>query len=327
MRAAATQVKLSVIVIVYDMPRQALNTLYSLSAQYQWNANAADYEVIVIENRSKNNLVADDVYALGENFRYFLRDEPGVSPVGAINFGFAQVRGEFIGLMIDGARMVTPRIIEYALMGLAMDPASLVIAPGYNLGPQEHHYNETAGYSTEVEKKLLDDVGWQEQGYRLFDIASIGGANPNGFFHPLMESNCLFVAAQTFADLGGANENFQLPGGGAVNLHIYRQLGMLPKTRLVILAGEGSFHQFHGGVTTSETQERELILKRQHEQLKELWGGEFHCLSREPQILGAVTSHAQPFMLYSSQLAMRRFKRLEGARQDPWSDEPHLFIL
>jgi glycosyltransferase involved in cell wall biosynthesis len=92
----------SIIVIVYSMPRQAMNTLYSLSQDYQRDLPSADYEIIVVENRSGACLNSEEVEELGPQFRYFLRNETGVSPAAAINFGFDQARGDYIGLMIDG---------------------------------------------------------------------------------------------------------------------------------------------------------------------------------------------------------------------------------
>src|SRR6478735_12819888 len=111
---------LSVIVIVYNMSRQAMNTLRSLALPYQKNVTVDDYEVVVVENQSANLLDPSAVAALGSQFRYFLRDEKGVSPSPAVNFAFSQCRGKQIGLIIDGARMVTPRVIEYALLGAKM---------------------------------------------------------------------------------------------------------------------------------------------------------------------------------------------------------------
>ena len=312
---------LSIIVIVYNMPRQAMNTLYSFSAAHQWNVSSDQYEVIVIENRSDNNLDAQAVEALGENFHYFIRDEDSVSPAGAINFGFEQARGEFIGLVVDGARMVTPRVIEYTLMGLMMDPEALVITPCHNIGPQEQHFSDSNGYSETVEIELLADVKWQQHGYRLFDCSSVGGANLNGIFHPLMESNCMFVSAKKFKAIGGADMRFQLPGGGALNLHTYCLLGKQPDTRLIVLAGEGSFHQYHGGVTTSEKPEREALLQRQIDQLHSLWDGQYQVLHREPMLLGAITSHALPFISHSSRWATKRFERYVRQHQDPWPDD------
>ena len=43
----------------------------------------------MVENRSAHCLDAAAVAALGSQFRYFLRDEAGVSPVPAVNFAFS----------------------------------------------------------------------------------------------------------------------------------------------------------------------------------------------------------------------------------------------
>ena len=77
--------RLSVIVIVHRMPAQAMNTLYSLSADYQHHVTEQDYEVLVTENASTETLDPDAVLALGNNFRYQLRQEAGVSPAPAVS--------------------------------------------------------------------------------------------------------------------------------------------------------------------------------------------------------------------------------------------------
>ena len=127
--------KLSIIVIVYRMSRQAMNTLYSLSAHYQRNVCEADYEVLVMENLSDDSLNASDITALGNNFRYFPRHETSASPVNAINEGFREAQASFIGLIIDGARIVTPRVVEYAIAVARTSENPLLATPTFNLGP------------------------------------------------------------------------------------------------------------------------------------------------------------------------------------------------
>jgi len=313
--------RLSVVVIVFNMPRQAMNTLYSLSTQYQQQITADDYEIIVVENDSGNNLDASAVQALGDNFSYYCRQESGVSPAAAINFGYNQARGDLLGLVIDGARLVTPRALFYAMSAFRLGRNLIVSIPGHNLGPTEHHYNVSEDYNEDVEQGLLKEADWKQHGYRLFDISSIGGANPRGIFHPTMESNCLFTSIENFEAIGQADMDFQLPGGGALNLHMYRSLGLLPGCQIVVVPGEGTFHQFHGGVTTRETSDREQILERQHAQLQNLWNNQFRALSREPTLFGTVTGHALPFMEHSCHWASKRFNRLDKERKSPWPDD------
>lgn len=312
---------LSIIVIAYDMPRQALNTLMSLTPDYQEGANAADYEVIIVENRSQRNMDVTAIAALPGNFHYFLRDEPGVSPAAAINFGFSQAKGRVIGLMIDGARMVTPGVVHFTLMALRMNPDAMVVVPGYHLGENEQQYHLTNGYSEEKEKAILEKIDWQHNGYRLFDISCLSGANPNGVFHPFMECNCLFFSADIFRDIGQADERFDLPGGGALNLSIYRKVAMHPRTRLFMLAGEGSFHQLHGGVTTSEVDKREAILQRQSEQLSELLGEPFRSPKIEPVLLGKIPGPALRYLKHSVERGINRMQRYADKMEDLYTDE------
>lgn len=313
--------QLSIIVVVYDMPRQALNTLISLSPDYQQGVQAGDYEVIVVENRSRRNMDVEAIAALPGNFRYFLRDEPGVSPAAAINFAFAQVQSPFVGLMIDGARMVSPGVVQYALMARRMTSEALVVVPGYHLGEHEQQFHLSRGYSEQLEQRLLEGIDWQRNGYRLFEISCLSGANPNGIFHPFMECNCLFLDVEVFRDIGQADERFDLPGGGALNLCIYRKAAMHPHTRSVMLAGEGSFHQLHGGVTTSEVAERETILNRQREQLTELLGEPFRSPTVEPILLGKVPGPALRYLKHSVERGMHRVQRCAERQEDMYADE------
>lgn len=320
--------KISVVVIVYKMPRQALNTLYSLSIHHQKNVRETDYEIIVVENSSSHNLDEQAVRAIGKNIQYYRRQETSASPSRAINFGLEKCKGKSICMMIDGARMVTPRILEYALLAQNAAEDSLMAVPGYNLGPLEHQFHLDIGYDEKTEEKLLTQANWKINGYRLFDIANISGANDKGIFHPLLESNCMFSSAKNFERIGGANEEFDLPGGGSINLHMFRQLGMLKQSRLYFVTpGEGSFHQFHGGITTQQAADREEVLESHRTQLHSYWEDGFHALRREPLLLGAIGSHAQRYLHDSALMGKKRFNwitRGNNARH-PWLDDVALF--
>ena len=311
--------RLSVIVIGYRMSRQLGNTLYSLSADYQRNVDAEDYEVVVVENSSDDNLDPSVLRLWAGNFRYTLREESSHSPVAAINFAFSQCRGTTIGLMIDGARLLSPRVLEYALMAAHLSPRALTIVPGYHLGGDEQHLapeHDEAG-----ETALLEEIDWKDNGYRLFDIATFSGGNRRGFFHPFMECNCVFADADCFRQIGYADPRFTLPGGGSINLHMFRQLGMLADSKLFLTPGEGSFHQYHGGVTTRDHPGREAELLSHKTQLHSLWPGGFHSLRREPMLLGAVTPWAQRFLAKSCTLSESRWRRLQDTNQTLWPDD------
>src|SRR5215831_3404124 len=99
------------------MPREAPRTLLSLSASYQRHIDADEYEVIVVDNGSKPPLDRKEIDKLSGNFRLIRLDSPPPSPAHAVNCGLAEARGEIVGVMIDGARIVTPGLLHFAHHG------------------------------------------------------------------------------------------------------------------------------------------------------------------------------------------------------------------
>lgn len=319
--------RISVIVIIYRMQRQAANTLRSLSLLQQKNVNADDYEVIAVENNSDSMLDESILSELGPNIHYYRRTENGVSPAPAINFALSKARGEIIGLIIDGARMVTPRVLEYALKAHAISRNGLTCIPSYYLGPCEHHLASAAGYTESTEAHTLTAMRWEENPYRLFDFSILSAANPQGFFQPFMECNCFFTSRRNFTAIGDADERFDQPGGGAINMYLLRKIGMLPEcTHYFVMPGEGSFHQLHGGITTSDQRYRQALLASFSERLNALWTETpFRSFNREPILIGPVSSHAQKYLLHSSQRAMVRFRRLTEKGKAFWHDDIEFF--
>lgn len=72
--------EISVVIVVHDMPQQALNTLRSFAVDYQRHVSQDDYEVIVVENESPNLLGEQAALSTGGNVRYMLRPNDGHSP-------------------------------------------------------------------------------------------------------------------------------------------------------------------------------------------------------------------------------------------------------
>ena len=107
--------KLSIILVVFNMPEQALNTVYSLSCNYQKAVTENEYEIIVIENNSERTLDAQRLYKMGSNIHYLLRNETHASPVFAINEAVELSASKFVAIMIDGARMLSPGVVRATL--------------------------------------------------------------------------------------------------------------------------------------------------------------------------------------------------------------------
>jgi hypothetical protein len=312
-----TDPAVSVVVIVFRMPRQAMNTVYTLTSKYQRSIPEGEFEIIVVENRSQQCLSAEHVHALGGNVRYFLRDETSQSPAAAINFGFGQARAPIVGLLIDGARMVTPGVLHFARRAFQAYERPLVIAPGYHLGQERQWKAAQDGYNEEEEQLLLARIDWRSNGYALFSISRMDETNENGYFNPLLESNCIFFRRECFDEIGGANEDFQSVGGGILNLAIFNSLCELPDTKLVVLPGEGSFHQYHGGVSTSPQQDREALLESFRDEYRRICGP-YRSPDREPVILGQITPEALNHLRWAAFMGVIRADLIQKAGRVEW---------
>jgi hypothetical protein len=241
----------SVVVVVYNMAREAARTLRSLSATYQRHIDPDDYEVIVVDNGSNPPFDPQLFAGLSGNFRLIRIEHASPSPAPAINRGIAESRGEVVGVMIDGARMVTPGLLHFARHGAALYDRAVVATIGWFLGFDNQRWALESGYNQKREDALLNSIDWPADGYRLFEIGTLAGSSTNGWLLPITESNALFLRRELWQTLGGFDERFDLPGGGFVNLDTYRRALELPKAELVVLLGEGSFHQIHGGIATN----------------------------------------------------------------------------
>jgi hypothetical protein len=303
-RAELDRPLLSIVVVVHRMREQALRTLLSLSAQHQRGAASDAYEIVVVENASDQMLDEASLAALGANIRYLRREESATSPAPAVNFGVANARGEMVAIMVDGARMVTPGLVAGLLNARRITEDAVVAVPGYHLGSEPQQRAVRHGYDETREARLLETIDWPSDGYRLFEIACLSGSCAAGFFVPMPESTCLGLPKRRFLEIGGCDERFDLPGGGFVNLDLYRRVCEIPGTRLFLLPGEGTFHQFHGGVTTGgHDGDRDALIRGMRAQYRSLRGVEFQAPARTPECLGAIPRTAQRFVQLSAQHA------------------------
>ena len=308
--------KLSVIVVAHNMAREIPRTLQSLNRQYQLESEQLEYEVLVIDNGSSEALSEDMVRAFGPQFHYHYLSDPPPSPAYAMNYGADQSTGDILCFIIDGAHILTPGVFKFALASFRAFSKPIVSARYFFLGPGDQNDSILQGYNKQREDALLEKINWPNDGYRLFEIGSpLQGNVPKvTWFNKMLESNCLFMHRSTFSEIGGADERFDIPGGGFLNIDIYRQACELEGSQPVLLIGEGSFHQLHGGTTTNVTpEERDARVMIYQQQYCKLRGADLAPSNKEVYFMGHLPT-------LKSKIHMRKHKKDASFVSPEWKD-------
>lgn len=310
---------LSVIVVVYNMQREAVRTIYSLSNKYQDLDLDIPYEIIVIDNGSSEIFTYENNDSL-EKYKYRYIENATISPASAINTGIDLAKGKYIGIMVDGARMLTPGVLHWALTALKMSSSPVVCVPGLHLGPEHQGKSTKKGYSKKLEDELLNWINWRTNGYELFKIGCWADSCKGGPFSNMAESNCIFMKRSFAKVLGGFDEKFKSTGGGLVNLDFFRRACTYPNTNVYYIQGEGCFHQLHGGVTTGGSKNNSLQ-EVFHEEYKSI-RNEYYTVASVPF---SIIGHAPNQAIQSLQLACSNilnnelfFSNETGTSIDDW---------
>lgn len=270
-RKARWSPKVSVVVASYQMQRELPRTVYSIASDYQ-NWNGADGRVIVIDNGSIPRITENDIVNFSPSVPVILQyANVGPSPLPAINQTLSNEDSEWFCIILDGARMWSPGVIQRFIESAKKYPGIPNGPMAWHLGPVHQSLASTMNYNQLVEDGVLSKVGWQTNGYRLFEISCLAGANSSGYFGSLNEATALFVSSNDWHQIGGFDVRFTSPGGGYGCLDLFKRVISINANKFVVHLGEGTFHQIHGGISTGSGSPHGQWQEEYHRNLSETY--------------------------------------------------------
>ena len=204
-------------------------------------------------------------------------------------------------VIIDGAHILSPGVLGRAIEAFSLFPAPFVATVPFHLGPQHQMQSILEGYDQNAEDKLLRQCGWKRNGYELFKVAGAFADSSGGWFGCLFESGCFGMRKVDYLALGGLDERFQSPGGGIVNLDFFNRALSQQHLKYVILLGEGSFHQVHGGVASNATAETHPWQEFIQEFIR-IKGNAYEQVIKRPYHLGTVRHEAMHIVRSSAEI-------------------------
>ena len=289
-RANQKKPRLSMIVINFNMVRELPRTLLSLSPAMQKDIDASEYEIIIVDNGSSQAIDLTQCAPKNCNLHLITMPPGNPSPCIAINEGLAAAQGELAGVMIDGARIASPGLLRQAIDALNFSKQTIVGTLGFHIGDEVQSEAIKNGYNQNLEDKLLKDIKWEKDGYRLFDISVLAKSSGKGWFSLPSESNALIMHREFWDRLNGYEERFTMPGGGLANLDIWKRACETPGADVVMLLGEGTFHQIHGGASTNAPVSPRVLFDREYQEIR---GKAYERPQTTPRFFG----QPNPYML------------------------------
>jgi hypothetical protein len=197
------------------------------------------------------------------------------------------VRGELVTICIDGARILSPNILNYSIKASAIFDKPFVYALGMHIGSKPQNFLAEENYTREGEDQLIASTRWEEDGYELFNMYCVALSSGQGFFSALMESKCFALRRSMYLDMDGLDENFSSPGGGLTNLDFFFRAGEIKNISPVMLLGEVTSHQFHGGAATNVAR-KDHPWKQMAEEYKKIRKKEYQPVFMPPYYFGGL---------------------------------------
>lgn len=279
------------------MAREVPRTVQSFLPPYQIDMEDGDVEIIVMDNGSTEPIPVHVQSEWPDSVRYQFVENAHKSPARALNQGVEMASADYVSPVIDGARMASPGLLSWGLNAIAQSERAFALSVGFHLGHKLQQDAVEDGYCQAVEDELLASINWPSNGYRLFEICAMAASAKYAWFGNLHESNAPILSKELFVQMGGYDEAFDIPGGGLVNLDFLNRLLSLEQTECFSIVGEGTFHQFHGGVTTSrQVSKREgdgvTTWQKYTDQYRQIRGKDYASVDRIPILFGQLRPEA-----------------------------------
>lgn len=254
---------ISIILPTYRHPWELRQVMFSLE-DAQIGVFPEEYEIIIVNDSPKEletRQVAIDFYKVFKNVRYIeVHDAHCAGFTNSVRCGNIGIRSyarnDIIILVVDSSRIFTPRIIQKtkdAFLTKGRDIVTTVYP--YQIGREQTDPN----WTPEKCRKLMNDIRWKEDPYRLFDVKVDTYISQTGI---IKESTFQGMTREAWLEVGGSEESFKT--WTIYNIDLWRRCTMpRPKDgiqvvgvpgqwgkvgigmEVVLLEGEASFHIQH----------------------------------------------------------------------------------
>ena len=175
---------LSIVVVTYDMQREAPRTVRSLLPPLQRCADGLAYEIVVVDNGSPEPLDLAGVPGIAPRPVRLVRVAPDAaspSPAGCINRAVREhCTADRLMICIDGARLASSHLIRRTVDVLSRHPDAFTFVASRHLGPAPQMQSVKEGYDQAAEDRLLDSVAWETDLDRLYPVSVWAGAHAPG---------------------------------------------------------------------------------------------------------------------------------------------------
>ena len=257
--------QLSVIVLLHNMSREASNTLYSLSTQYQRDVLESEYQVIAIDNGTERSFDVEKLDDIGANVFLHNETQLAASPFWAINRTVEWLKSEYIAIAFNGGCLHSPGMIRSGLDALLSTANPFVYSLGWKLGPGQKQGSASISYDEREEQKLLSQISWKADGYGLFEASSPSRRTATDWYGPCTKSEMFFLRREDFIRLGGYDTAFSSEGGGFGNSDFFTRALQDNHLKAIRLLGEGTFQQYRQDTNEAESLKEDRARQREWE--------------------------------------------------------------